>query len=254
MKADKDQDNMMETSRIGSTTPWPTISEAHKLEQKDNEDGESWEILSGEDQGSGSLSSSKNRLLKHCESSPNFGSIYFEEDESFIDVSADDSKSVSTALTEMSHVLVDVPSSTSEQAQVGGGMVKVHRVPSFKDAILLNAEEIKKEQIEKEKKQQALLDAMKRSKRRLTKPKYVVKEFRRCSHSTPDLKSLAKVVEDEDCYDDEQVLGDMDASDFYARKSMGASSRKNGMKLRPDEAKRKEFIMYKKNAQRMRNS
>jgi len=243
---------MMATSKIGHTSPWPTITESHEVDpDKDSNNSENWELLSGSESKSDTLSSfgRKPRSLKHCESSPNFGCIYFEEEEeeSFVDIDPD-MKSVSTTLTDMSHVLVETPSSLTA-VPVGGGVVKVHRVPSFKDAILLNAQEIQKEQQdEKHKKEQAFLESMKQSKLKI-KPKIVVKEFRRCSMSTPDLASLARVEEDEE----DGVWGETDASDFYARKSMGASSRKNGLKLRPDEAKRKAFIVHKRNAQRMQS-
>jgi len=244
----------MATTNIGPTSPWPTIVESHADKQEDEHgevEGENWEILSGSESRPGELSLSlarKNRALKHCESSPNFGSIYFEdEEESFLEIDPD-MKSVSTTMTDMSHVLVETPSLASASSPVGGGMVKVHRVPSFKDAILLNAQEIQKEQHEeKKRKEQDFLDSMKKTKLRMNKPKIVVKEFKRCSMSTPDLSSLARVDE----HDNEEVWGETDASDFYARKSMGASSRRNGLKLRPDEAKRKAFIMHKKNAQRV---
>ena len=247
---------MMATSPLGSTSPWPTISEAHELENDHETHEESWEILSGEGPSAVHITSTK--LLKHAESSPNSGTIYFEEEEeSFTEVDQDlDGKSVNTAVTDFSHVLVDnPPSPTVSSPPVGGGLVKVHRVPSFKDAILLNAQEKQKEKLEKEKKEQELTNKLKQTRRKIGKPRYVVKEIKRCSRSTPDLHSLAKVEEDEDYYGGGgggggEILGETDAADFYARKNQGAISRKNGTKLRPDEAKRKEFIIFKKEAQR----
>jgi len=50
------------------------------------------------------------------------------------------------------------------------------------------------------------------------------------------------------------VLGDTDAMDFYHRKAKGSMSRSNGLKIRPDEAKRKEISMYKKDLQRQRQN
>jgi hypothetical protein len=38
--------------------------------------------------------------------------------------------------------------------------------------------------------------------------------------------------------------------EFYHRKAKGISGRTNGMKLRPDEAKRRDIIMAKKESQR----
>jgi len=51
---------------------------------------------------------------------------------------------------------------------------------------------------------------------------------------------------------EEEVLGETDASDYYHRKNVGRASRTNGLKLRPDEAKRKVFIVAKKDAQRQK--
>ena len=46
------------------------------------------------------------------------------------------------------------------------------------------------------------------------------------------------------------VLGDTDAMDFYHRKDKGSKGASNKKKLRPDEAKRKDIIMHKKDLQR----
>jgi len=244
----------------GSTTPWPTISESQAFEHNglgDRKDmNEDWEILCVEEDESALASApvTSHRILKHCESSPNFGSFYFEEEETeespnFVELeNENDTKSVSTAMTDLSHVVVETPVITSPNISnpntIGGGLVKVHRVPSFKDAILLNAQEVQKERLEVQKQQEeATLNSMKQ-KRRMGKTRFVVKEIKRCSKSTPDLSSLAQVVEDEQ-------LGATDSPDYYARKSFGYVARKNGLKLRPDEAKRKEFSIYKRDAQRM---
>lgn len=74
------------------------------------------------------------------------------------------------------------------------------------------------------------------------RPRFVVKPIRRCSKSTGDLQSLAEV--------DEDGLGDSDAMDFYHRKALGAKGRTNGLKIRPDELKRKQFTIQKKEMQR----
>lgn len=47
-----------------------------------------------------------------------------------------------------------------------------------------------------------------------------------------------------------EVLGDTDAMDYYHRKDKGSQSTHNKKKERPDEAKRKEISMYKKEVQR----
>ena len=47
-----------------------------------------------------------------------------------------------------------------------------------------------------------------------------------------------------------EVLGDTDAMDYYHRKDKGSQATHNKKKERPDEAKRKEISMYKKELQR----
>lgn len=49
------------------------------------------------------------------------------------------------------------------------------------------------------------------------------------------------------------VFGETDAMDYYQRKEYGSRSICNKKKERPDEAKRREIIMYKKDAQRRQN-
>ncbi|EJK46056.1 hypothetical protein THAOC_35298 [Thalassiosira oceanica] len=50
------------------------------------------------------------------------------------------------------------------------------------------------------------------------------------------------------------VLGDTDAMDFYHRKEAGSKSTHNKKKERPDEAKRKEISMHKKDMQRKKQA
>ncbi len=49
------------------------------------------------------------------------------------------------------------------------------------------------------------------------------------------------------------ILGETDAMDYYQRKEHGSRSISNKKKERPDEAKRREIIMYKKEVQRSQN-
>ena len=85
------------------------------------------------------------------------------------------------------------------------------------------------------------------------KPKFVVKPIKRCSKSTGDLQSLTRIVEsDEHHGDDDLILGDTDAQLYYNQKAQGKLGRKNGRKIRPDEAKRKQISMAKKDDQRQR--
>lgn len=48
----------------------------------------------------------------------------------------------------------------------------------------------------------------------------------------------------------EEVLGETDAQEFYKRKETGKLGRENGLKSRPDEAKRLDIILAKKELQR----
>ena len=81
-----------------------------------------------------------------------------------------------------------------------------------------------------------------------TQPKYVVTPIRRCSASTPNLRALAAAAEDD------EIVGESDATEYYNLKAMGYMGRKNGLKVRPDEAKRKDITMYKKELQRQEQS
>jgi hypothetical protein len=131
----------------------------------------------------------------------------------------------------------------------------ITKKPSFKDAILLNLQETVKEQLAME------VDSASRplQEKRRVKPKFVVKKITRCSHSTGDLTSLSTIRDGvEEVYSSgcsvlptvHDIVGATDAEDFYERKRHGEESRRNGLKLRPDEAKRKEFAMCKRAMQR----
>jgi len=84
--------------------------------------------------------------------------------------------------------------------------------------------------------------------RKIMKSRYVVKPITRCAKSANDLLSLTNGVNDEE--DQEEILGATDAQEYYNRKSHGAHGRNNGLKIRPDEAKRKSMIVAKKEQQR----
>jgi len=176
--------------------------------------------------------------MKHTMSTPNLTQLDMSEDDSYTFVSD------------------DVLSESSTEQPPPKQAPK--RRPSFKDAILLNADETRNEmQLKKEQQEKARIEALKnRSKPRNVK--FVVKPIKRCTKSTGDLRSLIKVEDEEDecggggggCITNNMVLGDSDAAEFYANKGHARVSRKNNQKLRPDEAKRKEMIIYKKNLQR----
>lgn len=73
------------------------------------------------------------------------------------------------------------------------------------------------------------------------KPKFIVQQVAPLKHakSMSDLSLL-----------EEEILGDTDAHEYYAVKSKGSLGRYNGGKKRPDEAKRLQMTMNKKNLQR----
>jgi hypothetical protein len=96
-------------------------------------------------------------------------------------------------------------------------------------------------------------------------PRFIVVQspptrIRRCSKSTGDLMSLNGVSLTShrlDCEDTETEPSDSDRfhdDEFHSRKEFGSASRINGLKLRPDEAKRRQMIIYKKDQQRQATS
>lgn len=157
---------------------------------------------------------SNSEILKHCQSSPNLREYEL----------ADDNDSTSQASSSM--VMVAGPASVWS---VGSNRL------SFKDAIL---------QPPAQSKETKLLPNQTKKVIKKVKPIFVVKPIKRQTHSTGDLRALAT--------HEEEILGDTDAHEYYSRKSQGAVGRKNGMKTRPDEAKRLQMTMAKKNMQRQR--
>ena len=95
-------------------------------------------------------------------------------------------------------------------------------------------------------------------------PKFVVvqspsKPIRRCSKSTGDLLQLT-ISEEFDVSHSSDIAAstssgrtctdEMYEDEVYYHKAMGATARVNGLKMRPDEAQRKQMILNKKNHQR----
>lgn len=81
-----------------------------------------------------------------------------------------------------------------------------------------------------------------------TRPKLVVTPIQKCLKRAGNPQSLARISEDHD--DDDDGFGATDEMDYYSRKSLGAKSYHNGLRLRPDEAQRKQMILNKKADQR----
>lgn len=109
---------------------------------------------------------------------------------------------------------------------------------SFKDAVLTQPETDSQEQGTG--KGVKFQDPDRYDKPRKFNPKIVVQPIKRCTKSTGDLQALASI------HEEEEILGETDATDFYYRKAKGEAGRKNGLKLRPDEAKRRDMILHKK--------
>jgi len=184
-----------------------------------------------------------------CASTPEFSNLQ-DEDSYVLDCSTDTSVDAQSLSTVDDAVLLSHTKSSMK------------KIPSFKDIIMLNAqaretEDAKKKNLLNKHHDKVRADALK--KRKATRPKLVVNTIKRCTKSTGDLRSLVIYEDPEDdgfgvgsggTIHEHEVLGDTDAIEFYNRKHKGSVSRHNGAKIRPDEAKRKEMIIHKKNAQR----
>ena len=209
---------------------WPTLNEAHQVIE--NPVMEGWEKIVNPETLQNKILPPKLRKLRHCRSSPDLrffgkaleavdeGDDDDDEDDDCSFVSYDESSAMSSA------AIVDLPSTSSTAYKC---------IPSFRDAILARTEastELKESCIESS-----------ASRPNKIKPKIVVTPIKRCAKSTGDLRSLV-------IHEEKDVLGETDAMEYYHRKAHGASGRVNSLKLRPDEAKRKQFTLQKKNMQR----
>mmetsp|Transcript_14561 Transcript_14561/g.20573 ORF Transcript_14561/g.20573 Transcript_14561/m.20573 type:complete len:287 (-) Transcript_14561:204-1064(-) len=280
-----------ETMKASSSSPWPSLGEAHGGGGRSNEmEDDDWELLENsadatsvtapaividtatdndrEETTSTTTTTTSvpiaipqktnPKMLHHCASSPDFRQYYQlhtheetdesveheeeEDDESHVLVSpiGDENASTTSSFTLVSNPAAATTSTASTENNNAKDAPR--RVPSFRDALLLQKEEEQKE------KEQAPKEKQPQQPRLKPKMKFVVKPISRRVHSAGDLQNLGAIHE----HDDEAVMGDSDAMEFYHRKSKGACGRSSGMRLRPDEAKRKEMIIHKKNAQRAR--
>lgn len=203
---------------------WPTLNEAHQgVSENPVMDG--WEKIVSPETLESKVLPPKLRKLRHCASSPDLRfigkaleAVDEDDDDDCSFVSQDESSAMSSA------VMIDPPSTSSATYK---------RIPSFRDAILVRTEP------SNEQKEPGVESSASRPKK--IKPKIVVTPIKRCAKSTGDLRSL--VIH-------EEVLGESDAMEYYHRKAHGASGRVNTLKLRPDEAKRKQFTLQKKKMQR----
>ena len=155
------------------------------------------------------------------------------------------------SFTSSSMVIVSEPLSIISSQSCWPGPSKI----SFRDAIMKEMNEEVNVQATTWKRSEGQVRQRKIVRK---KPKFVVKPVRRCTKSTGDLKSLTRIAENEDhqSYGDicnkDLILGDSDAELYYYRKAQGKLGRKNGRKIRPDEAKRLQITMAKKDDQRQR--
>jgi len=197
----------------------------------------------------------KPHCLKHAQSTPDFrhyNTIFEESDDDMEAIligafGEDENEDGISSLASSSIVMVSGPSSIISSQSCWSASSKI----SFRDAIM-------KEKTAEAKDYTKGPHQVKQPKIERKKPKFVVKPIRRCSKSTGDLQSLARIAEDDghhgdgDPYNDDHIMGDTDAALYYNQKAQGKLGRKNGRKVRPDEAKRLQITMAKKDDQRQR--
>jgi hypothetical protein len=169
-------------------------------------------------------------ILHHARSSPNLREYCLASDDDESDESSTVLVDDTVSDADSSAVLVSGPPSVWS-----AGDAKI----SFRDAIMRNKSS--------ETKDEHAHQATHRKRVKKVKPTFVVKQIQRCNKSTGDLQSLAFLA-----FLEEEVMGDTDAQEYYGRKSAGAQGRRNGLKTRPDEAKRLQMTMAKKADQRER--
>ncbi len=252
-----------------SSTNWPSLGEQNKLSSELNGmesegSSEEWENLSSDEMIDDDSNSPKvldtrqhtdtrrNSLVHRCMSTPELS--HLRDEDSYVDCSESvDAQSLATT----NSVSDDAVLLSRKKASP-----VMKKVPSFKDIIMLNAqsradEEKKKKQIVMQHQQKLRKDAAER--RKANRPKLIISPIKRCAKSTGDLRSMVIHEEPEDdgfggggggTIHEDEIMGETDAMEFYSRKTKGSLNRQNGLKIRPDEAKRKEFIIHKKNAQR----
>ena len=214
-------------------------------ESKESEEG--WELLSAEsseaendvmpgektdaqtDEATSSMPTKANpKMLHHCNSSPDlrvFAHIFGDDDDDDDDDDPEEGTKEDSSFAMVSNVGSVVSWASGQR--------------SFRDAFLSSPIREDKEQINPEPVAPSTVP------RPFRKPKIVVQApalMRRCSKSSPNLLGMI--------HEDEEILGETDAGDYYYRKSKGAQGRTNGLKLRPDEAKRKAYSVNKRNLQR----
>ncbi len=198
-------------------------------------------------------------MIHRCESTPAFSSYSnidnFQASDEELSYVLDCDSSVDALSMSSNHDTILL-----SQKCISATTNTIRKVPSFKDIVAANAQRLEEEDRiaklkEKELEQKRREDAVQR--RKQMRPRLIVTPIKRCAHSTGDLRSLIIHEEEEGhsggggvIHEENEILGESDAMEYYNRKSHGSKGRANGQKIRPDEAKRKEMIIHKKNAQR----
>lgn len=216
------------------------------------------------------------KILHRCASTPDFGyndGYSPEQSDSSVGPEADEGER--KAGTTPAEAVVVTPSISKPFGSVWGpGASKggVRRSPSFAEMVKVSAEASAEEEAKKAAHLEATAERLKkereaRRKARARHMKLVVTPIKRCTKSTGDLQSLSRIHETSEHDDamgggggggfgdiaehhEDEVLGDTDAMDFYHRKAKGVQNRASGKMIRPDEAKRKEISVHKKDVQR----
>jgi len=186
-------------------------------------------------------------LMKHCLSTPDLRHLHIheevdDEDDDDIEETKGGEDTDDESGGADSYSLVSGPPSVHSAASASATTVATKPKMSYRDMMIRSASMPIKDGA-------AASTTPPRKTVRKFKAKFVVTPIKRCAKSTGDLTRLAR--ESEDDYDDD-VLGDTDAHEFYSRKAHGAAGRRNGLKSRPDEAKRLQMTMAKKSMQRQR--
>jgi len=223
------------------TEMWPSICESNESE---------WNFVSGspfsessvisrERSGSfatRSLSVPNLQQYDMCEamseSSEDSGAVKVEDEMSAMSSAVDVAETIKDDISELS-----LPTDRPGPSAV--------RAPSFRDAVLANARETAGGK--------TMAERARKKKNRLVSPRRtgwapvlkVEAPSLRNSVSSIDLRALDRPGEDGEFFGDQY-----DAGGFYARKTHGSTQHTNSGRLRPDEAKRKAFIICKKGMQR----
>jgi len=248
----------MISSKMISTTVTEDIN--HQLNSADQncddeeENSQNWEVLSDSEKDVPTTEQVVRLVeidaLHRCVSSPNLSMRNVLHTDEFSDVDSYlDVRSLQTEGTKKG--------SSDDWSMISSTTGTFKKSPSFKDMLLMNADS-KQDQARKELQEKLRQNVVER---KTITPTFVVSKvhtsrLKRCGFSTGDLQDAHYTLDkrelptQESTIPEEEVVGDSDAMEFYSQKAMGSTSRAKGLKLRPDEAKRKEYSLYKKEIHR----